>query len=78
MGYDFTITDYYQIKYPEKDYPWPCDSDLKRTITIYDDDILTKTAERTYTKHTGICCTHILIPDEDVIYKEKTAHLRLI
>ena len=78
MGYDFTIKDWYKIKHKQKAYPWPCESDPKRIIALFDDDVLTKTENGKYMKHTGLCCFDIPIPDDDVIVQDEPADLRLI
>jgi len=57
----------YQIKEGPKTYPWPCEIDPKRTITITTDDLFTKTHDGTIIKHTGIGCFGIKIPNEDLI-----------
>ncbi len=78
MGYNFQVQPWYKLKYPEREYPWPCKSEPERTIQIFNDDVLTRTRKGVYMKHTGICCTSILIPDEDVELVETPANLRLM
>lgn len=68
MGFAYKITEYYRIKEHVKEYPWPCQPEPDRTITLYDWDVLTKCADGTYTKHTGLGCVNIGIPPEDVIF----------
>lgn len=62
--------DFYKIR-PDLDgkhYPWPCESLPDRKIELFDDDILTKQRDGAgYTKHTGLCCLNISVPDEDLI-----------
>ena len=58
--------DYCKVK-KDKIYPWPCKSEPDRTLPIFDDDILTRSSPGVFTKHTGICCLNILIPEEDII-----------
>jgi hypothetical protein len=67
MGYTYQLNEYYKIKYEEKEFPWPCKADPNRTITLFDDDILSRNDNGTYVKETEVCCTNIKIPDEDVI-----------
>lgn len=59
--------DFYKIK-PDNDgeeYPWPCKAHPDRMIELSDDDILTKQLDGGgYTKHTGLCCINIKIPEE--------------
>ncbi len=62
----------------EKEYPWPCKAESERTILLFKDDVLTKNEEGTYTKHTGLCCFGIEIPDKDIVKHVKPAHLVLI
>lgn len=57
----------YQIKEGPKTYPWPCEIDPKRMITITTDDLFTKTHDGTIIKHTGVGCFGIKIPDEDLV-----------
>ncbi|MFC1898227.1 hypothetical protein ACFLYJ_01515 [Candidatus Cloacimonadota bacterium] len=56
----------YQIKAGPKDYPWPCDVEPNRTITVTTDDLFSKTKDGTVIKHTGVGCYGILIPDDDL------------
>src|SRR5688572_16952260 len=52
------------------EYPWPCGREPNRTIQIFADDILTKAppdspySPGTMTKHTGLGCWGIEVPDE--------------
>jgi len=78
MGYDFKINKWYRIKHKEKKYPWPCKSQRGRTITLYDDDVLTKSEDGTFMKHTGLGCFNIEIPEEDLIEQCKAAKLRML
>jgi hypothetical protein len=57
---------YLKVK-ENKKYPWPYDGNPNRTIKLFTDDVLTKGPEGKYTKHTGICCCNIIIPEEDLI-----------
>ena len=56
---------YYVVK-EAKIYPWPCESDSARQIKIFPCDILTG-RDGVFTKHSGVACTNIHIPDEDVV-----------
>jgi hypothetical protein len=51
----------------DKEYPWPCESKPDRKIMIFDDDILTRSSLGVFTKHTGICCCGINIPESDIV-----------
>lgn len=80
MGYDYSVTDYYTIKHKKKDYPWPVrdSSAPERTITLFDDDILTKSDDGTFFKQTGLGCGNITVPEEDLVFHEgKKVNLRL-
>ena len=67
-GYAYSLTNYFKIKHKEKEYPWPCKSKPDRTITLFDDDLLTKDPKTgTLTKHTGLCCFGIEVPPGDII-----------
>ena len=77
MGYDFKIDGYYKIKHKEKEYPWPCKSEPDRKIMIYDDDVLTSSDGKSYFKHTGLGCFGIEIPEEDIIFYDELANMRL-
>ena len=62
-----------------KIYPWPCQSDPKRNIKIFTDDVLTRSPNGTFTKHTGVCCCGIIIPEYDIVeVKDDKRHLILI
>ncbi len=56
----------FQLKEGPKTYPWPCEVDPNRTITITTDDLFSKTHDGTIIKHTGVGCYGIHIPDEDL------------
>ena len=77
MGYNFKINRYYTVK-EGKVYPWPCGSHPDRTIELFDDDILTKGENGTFTKQTGICCLNIKIPEEDVVFHDGPLDLRML
>lgn len=78
MGYDFEIPHWYKIKDERKEYPWPCKDVPNRTIAIYNDDVLTRSEDRTFMKHTGLGCFGIQIPDDDLIEQDEPAKLRLL
>ncbi|MDD5015201.1 MAG: hypothetical protein PHW73_08895 [Atribacterota bacterium] len=73
----FTINKYYKIK-EKKEYPWPSRLSDNGKILLFPSDVLTKNEDGTFTKHTGLCCTSILIPEEDLIFTEKPVNLRFI
>jgi len=77
MGYDFTVKGAVR---PKKDgeYPWPCASEPDRTITLYDDDVLTRQDNGKYLKHTGLGCMNIMISDEEVEPWGEDKRLRLL
>lgn len=77
MGYKFKIEKYYQVKV-EGEYPWACISSPNRTIKLYTDDVLTKSEDGTYMKHTGLGCFGIVLKDDEVVFCDKTAHLQMI
>lgn len=59
--------DFYKVKTEHNGnaYPWPCKPHPDRTIELFDDDILTKQPDGGgYTKHNGICCVNIPVPDD--------------
>ena len=58
---------YYKIKHASKEYPWPCELDKERTITITRNDILSKTTDGTIIKHSQPGCFGIVIPDDDLV-----------
>lgn len=58
--------DYLRVK-KDSIYPWPCKNEPDRTIQLFDDDVLSRNSDGSYTKHTGLCCIGIIIPDEDII-----------
>ena len=57
----------YRIKHDEATYPWPCNSDPDRTITVTKHDLFSITIDGTVVKHTGVGCFGILIPKDDFI-----------
>jgi hypothetical protein len=69
---------YYRVK-KDGEYPWPWGGDSTRTIHIYTDDVLGKSSDGIYTKITGMCCTGIHIPDENIVEEEDNKrHLYLL
>jgi len=88
MGYNFTIGKQIAVRVKEqKEYPWPIkdpkywnpgEDGSKRTITIFRSDVLTKSQDGTYMKHTGLGCFGIVIPDSDVEPCGEDQHLMLI
>jgi hypothetical protein len=69
VGHRFTIKDYYQVK-RDGDYPWPCGPDPDRTIRLHTDDVLTKSENGSFTKHTGLGCLNIRLTDDEVNHYE--------
>lgn len=77
MGRSFTVSDgFHPIK--EGDYPWPCDLIPERTIRLYEDDVLTKTNNGKYFKHTGLGCAGIVLTDDQVAPFGKDVDLEFI
>ena len=77
MGYNFTIKDGVRIK-EEGDYPWPWTDEPHRTIHLYTDDVLTKSEDGTYMKHTGLGCLNIRLKDDEVEPWGKDCDLTLL
>lgn len=77
MGYSFTIAKSYLVK-AAKEYPWPCASDPKRTLTIFTDDVLTLRDDGTFIKHTGLGTFGHVIPLSDVIEHDSETHLQML
>lgn len=59
-------------------YPWPCDDLPDRTIELAEDDVLTKTPNGKYMKHTGLGCFNIVLTDDQVEPIGKDVDLYLI
>ena len=57
----------YQLKNGQKTYPWPCEIEPDRTITVTTDDLFSKTKDGTVIKHTGVGCYGIKIPGNDLM-----------
>jgi len=75
MGYNFKFDEYYVVK-KEGEYPWPCASQPDRTIELFTDDVLTGSNGK-FTKHTGICCTNILLTKNQVEFIKKQVKLSM-
>ena len=65
MGYKFTINGGVKVK-KEGEYPWPWSGDENRKIMLYEDDVLTKSENGKYMKHTGVGCFDIILEDNEV------------
>lgn len=78
MGCKYTISSWYKIKHEKRQYPWPCESDRNRLITIRNDDVLTKSKDGTFMKHTGLGCFGITIPDDDLIKQDESINLQVM
>jgi len=70
MIHPYELNGAFHVKADSK-YPWPCKPEPNRTINIYTDDVLTR-GEDGWTKHTGLCCVGIQIPETDVVPFGKT------
>ena len=77
MGYKFTINKYYKVK-RTKSYPWPCSEYPKRKLTIFPSDVLTKSTDGTYMKHTGLGTFGHVIPGSDLIFVDTDANLVML
>ncbi len=81
MGYDFTIKNGVRVKKDGK-YPWPAlrcvPPEPDRTIYLYTDDVLTRSEDGTYMKHTGLGCFNIVLRDDEVEPICNDSHLRLL
>lgn len=60
------VKNYQKVK-EDKEYPWPCKDRPNRTLKIFSDDVLHRTNPGVFSKVTGIGCSNILIPEEDII-----------
>lgn len=76
MSYDYQVNGYWRVK-ADKVYPWPCKDLPDRTLEIFADDVLTKLADGTFVKHTGLMTLGHVIPDADVVHIESTANLHV-
>ena len=77
MGYAYKLDKYYVVK-KEGEYPWPCQSQRKRTIELFTNDVLTKNSNGTFTIHTGICCFGIRLKKNQVKLVKKPVGLEII
>lgn len=77
MGYDFKISGGFRVK-EDKEYPWPCAAEPKRTHKLFTSDVLTRNKGGTYMKHTGLGTFGHVIPTEDVEPIAGDVHLRLL
>lgn len=81
MGYTFTIdaTEAIRIKVAGH-YPWPASNGTlaDRTIEIDRDDVLTKSEDGTYMRHTGLGCFHIVLTPDQVEPWGQDKRLRLL
>lgn len=72
----YELTNYFTIRFPKKEYPWPSKHDPERVITLTDKDILTMTEDGTIIKHGPNGCFGIQIPEEDLVRGEKPIKLQ--
>ena len=83
MGYGFTIGKDHALRVKEqRSYPWPAPNaappDFSRKIELFTDDVLTKSPDGTYMKHTGLGCFGIVLRDDEVEPWPCDKHLRLL
>lgn len=79
MGYTFVINDGCRVR-AEGRYPWPCESEPKRTIELFADDVLTRMpgTRDHYMKHTGLGCFGIVLRPDQVEPLPGPANLRML
>lgn len=77
MGYNFTIKNGFRVKV-RGIYPWPCADLPDRTLELFEDDVLTKQADGTYMKHTGLGTFGHVLKDDEVEPIGEEKHLRLL
>jgi hypothetical protein len=77
MGRSFSIKGGFRPK-ADGNYPWPCKGSPDRTIELFADDVLTKSPDGTWMKHTGLGCFGIVLTDEEVTAIEGSVNLRLL
>lgn len=75
MGRQFNIGAHFRPK--PGTYPWPCKRFPDRTINLFDDDVLTL-GDSGYTKHTGICCVGIQVPEDCLTVHPEDAWLEIM
>lgn len=80
MGYKFGFKAGTYVSPKESgQYPWPCDAEPERQITLFDDDILTKDPSTgRYMVHTGIGCFNIVLTDDQVVVGAEDVSLRML
>ena len=66
----YKLTHSFKVK-QDKEYP----IGKRGAIFLYTDDVLTKNANGTFVKHTGVCRYGIHIPDEDIVEVTEPVHL---
>ena len=77
MGYDFTIKGGFRVK-AEGTYPWPCKDEPNRVMDLYPWDVLTKSEDGTYMKHTGLGTLGHVLTDDQVEPIGRDVALRLL
>ena len=71
----FGIVDGYYAPVTDCVVDWPWAGDKHRKTELFTDDVLTKAEDGTYTKHTGICQTNLIISDDMVRWVDKAGYL---
>ena len=74
MAYAYEVTKYYVVR-KNGEYPWPCLRDKKRTIELFTHDVLTKSGDGTFFKHTGMGCYGIILKPNQIKKSSNVAKL---
>lgn len=74
MAWSYSLDGHWTVK-AEKEYPWPCAMNPRRTFELMPGDVLTKAADGTMTKHNGLCMTNLQVPECDLVRVEAPSRM---
>ena len=77
MGYYFAVENGVRVVV-DGQYPWPCPTQPNRSIVLSTTDILTRSDDGTYMKHTGMGCFGIVLKEDEITTVKRPVTLQVM